>query len=49
MKGPHLKMVNMIGGVTAEEFDYFHELIAMEETYAIGYPGVSDGKSYNYF
>jgi hypothetical protein len=39
----------MIGGVKAEEFDYFHELVAMEETYAIGFPGVSDGNLINHF
>jgi hypothetical protein len=34
----------MIGGITPEEFDYFHELIVTEEFVKIGCPGVNDGK-----
>lgn len=34
--GPHLKNFNMIGGVQPEEFDYFHELIAIEENTKFG-------------
>jgi hypothetical protein len=37
--GPHLKGFKLPGGVTAEEFDYFHELIAHEEMAAMGFPG----------
>jgi hypothetical protein len=33
----------MIGGISAEEFDYFHELIVTEEFVRIGCPGVNDG------
>ena len=31
------------GGVTAEEFDYFHELIAHQEIARIATPGLCDG------
>eukprot|EP00239_Pterosperma_sp_CCMP1384_P005735 CAMPEP_0197858532 /NCGR_PEP_ID=MMETSP1438-20131217/32387_1 /TAXON_ID=1461541 /ORGANISM="Pterosperma sp., Strain CCMP1384" /LENGTH=518 /DNA_ID=CAMNT_0043474719 /DNA_START=74 /DNA_END=1630 /DNA_ORIENTATION=- len=46
--GPHLKMleklgVPVIGGVPADEFDYFHEMIVHEEISAIGTPGYTDG------
>lgn len=32
----------MIGEITPEEFDYFHELIVTEEFARIGCPGVND-------
>ncbi|KAJ3416853.1 hypothetical protein HDV05_008438 [Chytridiales sp. JEL 0842] len=34
--GEHLKGFNLPGGVKPEEFDYFHELIAHEETCRLG-------------
>jgi alkylation response protein AidB-like acyl-CoA dehydrogenase len=41
--GPHLKLVEQLpGGVKAEEFDYFHEQIAHEETSRMGCPGYQD-------
>jgi len=41
--GPHLKNFKLPGGVKAEEFNQFHELIAHEEIARIGCPGLSDG------
>mmetsp|Transcript_29302 Transcript_29302/g.95496 ORF Transcript_29302/g.95496 Transcript_29302/m.95496 type:complete len:523 (-) Transcript_29302:1361-2929(-) len=41
--GPHLKGVRFIGGVTPEEFDFFHEMIVHEEVSRLGVPGYSDG------
>jgi alkylation response protein AidB-like acyl-CoA dehydrogenase len=40
--GAHLKSYNLIGGVKAEEFDYFHEMIVHEEFVSLGYPGFQD-------
>eukprot|EP01006_Ploeotia_vitrea_P044155 TRINITY_DN66815_c6_g3_i1.p1 TRINITY_DN66815_c6_g3~~TRINITY_DN66815_c6_g3_i1.p1 ORF type:complete len:463 (-),score=292.52 TRINITY_DN66815_c6_g3_i1:107-1495(-) len=46
--GPHMKMlsqmgIKLLGGVKPEEFDYFHEMIAHEESARLGYPGFQDG------
>ncbi|KAI9347176.1 acyl-CoA dehydrogenase/oxidase [Zopfochytrium polystomum] len=41
--GPHLKGLKLPGGILPEQFDYFHELIAHEETAALGSPAFSDG------
>lgn len=41
--GPWLKGRSLPGGITAEQFDYFHELIAHEEMAAMGLPGYADG------
>ncbi len=43
--GPHLKMLPMElpGGVTPDEFDYFHEKIVNEELARLGTPGFIDG------
>eukprot|EP00299_Pterocystis_sp_00344_P012590 c606_g1_i1.p1 GENE.c606_g1_i1~~c606_g1_i1.p1 ORF type:complete len:529 (-),score=89.33 c606_g1_i1:24-1568(-) len=41
--GPHLKHFKLFGDVKPEEFDYFHELIAHEEVFRLGCPGLSDG------
>jgi predicted heme/steroid binding protein len=46
--GPHLKYFSQFikelpAGVKPEEFDYFHELIAHEESVRMGYPGFQDG------
>jgi alkylation response protein AidB-like acyl-CoA dehydrogenase/predicted heme/steroid binding protein len=46
--GPHLKMLPngiMNGVVSAEEFDYFHEMIQMEEMARLYTPGFEDGLS----
>ncbi|KAI8894039.1 acyl-CoA dehydrogenase/oxidase [Globomyces pollinis-pini] len=40
--GPHLKGFNLPGGVKPEEFDYFHEQIAHEETTTLGFAGYQD-------
>ena len=41
--GPHLKLFpKLLGGVSAEEFDYFHEMIVHEEFTNMGYPGYQD-------
>ena len=40
--GPHLKNFQLPGGVKPEEFDYFHEQIAHEETTRLGLPGYQD-------
>ena len=41
--GPHLKLVpSLPGGIKPEEFDYFHEQIAHEETARMGLPGYQD-------
>jgi len=39
------KYTKAVGGVGADEFDYFHEMIAHIELYRVGAPGVSDGMS----
>lgn len=42
--GAHLKLAPTLpGGVTHEEFSYFHELIAHEEMARLGAPGYTDG------
>eukprot|EP01117_Protostelium_nocturnum_P013971 TRINITY_DN526_c0_g1_i1.p1 TRINITY_DN526_c0_g1~~TRINITY_DN526_c0_g1_i1.p1 ORF type:complete len:511 (+),score=185.77 TRINITY_DN526_c0_g1_i1:93-1625(+) len=41
--GPWIKHFPQLGGVTAEEFDYFHEQIAHEELARLTYPSFSDG------
>ncbi|KAG2189419.1 hypothetical protein INT44_004561 [Umbelopsis vinacea] len=41
--GPWLQGLNLPGGVKPEEFDYFHEMIAHEETARLGTPGFADG------
>eukprot|EP00808_Paulinella_micropora_P025813 g38405.t1 len=45
--GKHIKdyasKIPLIGDVKWDEYDFFHELIAHEEIYRIGYPGFSDG------
>lgn len=41
--GPWLKDFKLPGGVTAEEFDYFHLQIIHEEKNRLGYPGFQDG------
>jgi len=42
--GKHLSLVpSLPGGVTPEEFDYFHEMIAHEEVAKLGCPGYGDG------
>lgn len=43
--GPWLKSwkLPLPGGIKAENFDYFHELIVHEELARMGYPGFSDG------
>lgn len=42
--GEHLKHApSLPGGVTREEFSYFHELIAHEEMARLGAPGYTDG------
>lgn len=41
--GPHLEAFTLLGGVTAQEFDYFHEMIAHEENARLAYPGFNDG------
>ena len=38
--GPWLKQFPNIGEVRPEDFNYFHELIVLEELAALGYPGV---------
>jgi len=46
--GPHLKLApnGIMGGVvTAEEFDYFHEMIQIEEMARLYCPGFEDGLS----
>jgi len=37
------KWTKAVGGVGADEFDYFHEMITHVELYRVGAPGVSDG------
>ncbi|KAG0171553.1 hypothetical protein DFQ28_000810 [Apophysomyces sp. BC1034] len=47
--GPWLKQLPKLpGGIKPEEFDYFHELIAHQETARIGTPGFADGISSGY-
>ncbi|KAI7861576.1 acyl-CoA dehydrogenase/oxidase [Spinellus fusiger] len=46
--GPWLKGLKLPGGVKPEEFDYFHELIAHQETGRLGVPAFSDGISSGY-
>ncbi|KAI8388191.1 acyl-CoA dehydrogenase/oxidase [Radiomyces spectabilis] len=46
--GPWLKGLKLPGGIKPEEFDYFHELIAHQETARIGTPGFADGISSGY-
>ncbi|KAI9029866.1 acyl-CoA dehydrogenase/oxidase [Phycomyces nitens] len=46
--GPWLKGLKLPGGVKPEEFNYFHELIAHQETARMGTPGYSDGVSSGY-
>ncbi|KAL0073318.1 acyl-CoA dehydrogenase/oxidase [Phycomyces blakesleeanus] len=41
--GPWLRNITLPGGVTGEEFDYFHELILHEETARWGTRGAGDG------
>jgi len=41
--GPWLQGIKLPGGVKPEEFDYFHEMIAHEETARLGTPGFADG------
>ncbi|RUO98915.1 acyl-CoA dehydrogenase/oxidase [Jimgerdemannia flammicorona] len=41
--GPHLEGLKLPGGIKAEEFDYFHELIAHEENARLAFPGYNDG------
>nr|KAJ3419343.1 hypothetical protein HK105_007067 [Polyrhizophydium stewartii] len=40
--GEHLKAFNLLGGVKAEEFDYFHEIIAHQELSRLGTHGYSE-------
>lgn len=46
--GPWLKGLKLPGGINPEEFDYFHEMIAHEETARLSAPGFSDGISSGY-
>lgn len=46
--GPWLKGLNLPGGIEPEKFDYFHELIAHQETARLGAPGFCDGISSGY-
>ncbi|GAN04906.1 acyl-CoA dehydrogenase-like protein [Mucor ambiguus] len=46
--GEHLKGMKLPGGVTPEEFDFFHEMIAHQETARLGAPGFTDGISSGY-
>ncbi|KAJ8653724.1 hypothetical protein O0I10_010646 [Lichtheimia ornata] len=46
--GPWLKGLKLPGGIKPEEFDYFHEMIAHEETARLGTPGFADGISSGY-
>ncbi|KAI9310073.1 acyl-CoA dehydrogenase/oxidase [Dichotomocladium elegans] len=46
--GPWLKGLKLPGGIKPEEFDYFHEMIAHEETARLSAPGFSDGISSGY-
>ncbi|EGN95089.1 hypothetical protein SERLA73DRAFT_95759 [Serpula lacrymans var. lacrymans S7.3] len=41
--GPHLKGLELMGGVTSEEYDYFHELIVFQEIARCGERGYIDG------
>jgi len=41
--GPWMKAFPQLGGVSAEEFDYFHEQIAHEELARMTYPSFADG------
>eukprot|EP00232_Nephroselmis_pyriformis_P022197 CAMPEP_0182864474 /NCGR_PEP_ID=MMETSP0034_2-20130328/7186_1 /TAXON_ID=156128 /ORGANISM="Nephroselmis pyriformis, Strain CCMP717" /LENGTH=515 /DNA_ID=CAMNT_0024996729 /DNA_START=72 /DNA_END=1619 /DNA_ORIENTATION=+ len=41
--GAHLRGFQLPAGVSAQEFDYFHELIAHEELARLGAPGYQDG------
>lgn len=40
--GKHLEGFNLLGGISAAEFDYFHEMIIHEEFCNMGYPGFQD-------
>ena len=46
--GPWLNGLKLPGGIKPEEFDYFHEMIAHEETARLGTPGFVDGISSGY-
>ncbi|KAI7902544.1 acyl-CoA dehydrogenase/oxidase [Cokeromyces recurvatus] len=46
--GPWLKGLKLPGGIKPEDFDYFHEKIAHEETARLGTPGFADGISSGY-
>ena len=46
--GPWLKGLKLPGGIKPENFDYFHEMIAHEETARVGTPGFVDGISSGY-
>lgn len=35
--------IHVMGGVPAAEFDYFHEMLAHQETWRLGHPGFIDG------
>ncbi|KAL0076973.1 acyl-CoA dehydrogenase/oxidase [Phycomyces blakesleeanus] len=46
--GPWLKGLKLPSGIKGEDFDYFHELIAHQETGRLGAPGFADGISSGY-
>ncbi|KAI8877387.1 acyl-CoA dehydrogenase NM domain-like protein [Backusella circina FSU 941] len=46
--GPWLKGLKLPGDIKPEEFDYFHELIAHQETARLGTPGFADAISSGY-
>lgn len=41
--GEYMKQLPLPGGLPAEQFDYFHEMIAHEEYARTGCPGFCDG------
>lgn len=45
--GPHLKGLELFGGVKPEEFDYFHELVITQEIARLGSRGFADGMQVN--
>ncbi|EIE91053.1 hypothetical protein G6F49_006953 [Rhizopus delemar] len=46
--GPWLKGLKLPGGIEPEKFDYFHELIAHQETARLGTPSFADSISSGY-
>lgn len=46
--GKHLHGLILPGGLKGEDFDYFHELVVVQELSRIGAPGYMAGKAFHF-